>query len=45
MIYNVRIHIYGIPYLITLTIIKNKEVNGACSMLLGCSIVKLTMSR
>lgn len=35
MIRTVKIHIHGIPYLITLTIIKNKEVNEAYSMLLG----------
>ena len=35
MIRNVKIHIHGIPYLITLTVIKNKEVNEAYSMLLG----------
>jgi hypothetical protein len=35
LIWNVRIHIHGIPYFITLTVIRNKEVNEAYSMLLG----------
>jgi hypothetical protein len=35
LIRNVRIHIHGIPYFITLTVIRNKEVNEAYSMLLG----------
>jgi hypothetical protein len=35
LIQNVRIHIHGISYFITLTIIRNKEVNEAYSMLLG----------
>lgn len=30
-----RIHIHGIPYLITLTVIQNMEVNEAYNMLLG----------
>lgn len=36
MIQNVRIYIHGIFYLITLTVIKNKEVNETYSMLLDC---------
>jgi hypothetical protein len=35
LIRNVKIHIYSIPYFITLTVIQNKEVNEAYSMLLG----------
>lgn len=35
LIRNVRIHIHGIPYNISLTVIRNKEVNEAYSMLLG----------
>ena len=35
LIRNVRIHIHGIPYIISLTVIRNKEVNEAYSMLLG----------
>jgi hypothetical protein len=35
LIQNVRIHIHGIPYFITLIVIQNKEVNEAYSMLLG----------
>jgi hypothetical protein len=35
LIWNVRSHIHSIPYLITLRIIWNKEVNEAYNMLLG----------
>jgi hypothetical protein len=35
LIRNIKIHIHGIPYFITLTIICNTEVNDAYSMLLG----------
>jgi hypothetical protein len=34
LIRNVRIHVHGIPYFITLTVIQNKEVNEAYNMLL-----------
>ena len=36
LIKNVRIHIHGISYFITLTVIWNKEINEAYNMLLGC---------
>ena len=35
LIRNVWIYIHGIPYNISLTVIQNKEVNDAYSMLLG----------
>jgi hypothetical protein len=35
LIRNVRIHIHGISYFITLIVIRNKEINEAYSMLLG----------
>lgn len=35
MIRNAKIYIHGIPYIITLMVIKNKEVNKAYSMLFG----------
>jgi hypothetical protein len=35
LIRNIKIHIHGIPYFITLTVICNTEVNDAYSMLLG----------
>jgi hypothetical protein len=35
LIKNIKIHIHGIPYFISLTVIRNTEVNDAYSMLLG----------
>jgi hypothetical protein len=35
LIKDIKIHIHGIPYFISLTVIRNTEVNDAYSMLLG----------
>jgi hypothetical protein len=36
LIRNIKIHIHGIPYFISLIVVRNTEVNNAYSMLLGC---------